>query len=134
MRAHCFAICLAALLGTTPAFAHEVLTDTCATDGAKTCALEFDLPDFQLLRADPVVIGQTSLKILGADANGQIMSLDLSLADGSVAGSVQFDARLEQPEYAPGMIAPDGETFAVFSTEGSEDYGLQFFDATGQRL
>ncbi len=134
MRLFISAVLVSTLSILQTAEAHEFVVDTCATEADQYCALEISLPDFWLLRADPVVIDGTLLKLLGGDEAGQILSLDLSLATGAVTGRVTFDAQQKMPGYTVGLIAPDGKTFMISLEDGADWPGLQFFDDTGKRL
>ncbi|MGL4236241.1 hypothetical protein [Tabrizicola sp.] len=115
--------------------AHEITVDTCATDPVAVCALEIDLPDFQTIDADPRIVDGQLLRLLGADPAGRLTSVDVSLADGAVAGSVLLDLVLGLPDHVEGLIAADGKTFAVYPWTGEGDRGgFRFYDATGKTL
>lgn len=120
------------VLSGLPAFGHDITTSDCAMTDAP-CVLEFILPDFRLMQAAPVVLGQ-DLRLLGADAEGRVTVLDLSLSDGAETARQGFDLLLDEPQFAPGLIAPDGKTLAVYLWDRDEERGLQFLDAGGAAL
>jgi hypothetical protein len=138
MGGHMHSISLAVLLcGLTLGAgvgAHEVPVDVCAVDAALGCAVEANLAGFSLMDVAAVVTGQATLKLLGTDAAGQVVMLDVSLADGSVGGRQAFEAQVEAPGFTQGLIAPDGGIVAMSLSDGGEEAGLQFFAASGQRL
>jgi hypothetical protein len=125
---------LALLVPALPAFAHETVVNACVIDAAQPCALEIDLPDFQPLGGDPVVIDGTVLKLIGADARGQVRTVQIFVSDGTILAEQPFDLVLADPEYRWAMIAPDGKTIAIHLWDGSQDRGIQFYNAYGNPL
>jgi hypothetical protein len=131
MRSAVFGLALSGLLAFAAA-AHDLESSDCMVSDVP-CALTFALPDFRLMQAAPVVLGP-NLRLLGADTQGRVQLLDLSLADGAEVARQDFDLVVEEPQFTPGFIDADGATLAVHLWTGGEELGLQFLDASGRAL
>jgi hypothetical protein len=134
MRLICFALFLSAVIPVASVRAHEAPVNTCATDMTVSCVLDIHLREFELMRADPVVIDRTIVKLLGTNTDGQMMTLDISLEDGSMIDSQLFGVRLDVPAYATALMSPDGKTLAVQLPNDADEATLHFFDAGANPL
>jgi hypothetical protein len=117
-----------------PAMAHQPVVNACMVDADQPCTLTIGLPDFQPLPGRPVVIDGGVLKLVGADAGGQVRTVELSLADGNILAEQPFDLVLEDITYQWALMSPDGQTLAIHYWDGGQDRGIQFYDADGAAL
>jgi hypothetical protein len=128
-------ILICSFLTALPAIAQEPGIDTCALQVPPTCALAFDLPGLILQDADPVVLPDTTLRLLATAADGEVALVDLSLADGSILRHQAVDLRLPPgPTFPPavfGAFATDGQTLVIATGDNGQPQEFRLFDANG---
>ena len=126
MRVVLILLCLAA----SPLRAEAPVVEDCAVNPDRACPVEVLLPGLELVQANPVAVADR-LTLLAVDEAAATVAVDLSLDDEAVKRILPLKLGETDYQVVSGLIADNGQGYALNIWQGDTNAGLLFVRADG---